>query len=382
MTATATASERLADKRLRAQRAARGRLALLALGGASMIVGLDAALVRLEVWAPVSSQRAGDVHGLLMALGFLGTLIALERAQALGSRWAYLAPGLLGAGALALLTPAPLLLGELLLAEGCALFVAVYVALWRRTPRPLVAVQVMSAVLALTGAIMTILAGIPAAVPALIGFIVLTIASERAELAHLAMGPKADQAMVGLTVVLTAAILAATTLNAPAQFRAGERLLGLVLIATAATLLWRDIARRQLRMKGQNRYLGAALSAGYVQLAIAGAVLTASGLLGSSGSYDVVVHGVFLGFAVSMLMAHAPIILPAVLGRPLPYHPALWVPLVLLHGGLAVRFAGAALGDWRVGGVVTVVALLAFAGTAVALVTRRDTRQLNTEVHR
>ena len=364
MPTTATASDRQADRRVGTKRAARGRLALLALGGASMIAGLDAGLVRLEVWAPVPSQRAGDVHGLLMVLGFLGTLIALERAQALGSRWAYLAPALLGVGALALLTPAPLLLGQLLLAEGCALFVSVYVALWRRSPRPLVAVQVMSAVLALAGAVMAIMVGIPGAIGALIGSIVLTIAAERAELAHLSLGPRADQAMVLLTVVLTGAVVAAMTVGTP-----GERLLGVVLVATAAALLWRDVARRQLRMKGQNRYLGAALSAGYVQLGGAGAVLTASGLLGSPGGYDVVVHGVFLGFAASMVMAHAPIILPAVLGRPLPYRPALWVPLALLHGGLVVRFVGAALGNWQAGGVVTVVALLAFVATAIVLVT-------------
>ena len=39
-------------------------------------------------------------------------------------------------------------------------------------------------------------------------------------------------------------------------------------------------------------------------------------------AYDAVVHAVFLGFTLSMIMAHAPVILPAVLRRPLPYRPA------------------------------------------------------------
>ena len=34
-----------------------------------------------------------------------------------------------------------------------------------------------------------------------------------------------------------------------------------------------------------------------------------------------------------------------------------------------VRFVGAALGNWQAGGVVTVVALLAFVATAIVLVT-------------
>ena len=38
-----------------------------------------------------------------------------------------------------------------------------------------------------------------------------------------------------------------------------------------------------------------------------------------------------------MIMAHAPVILPAVLRRPLPYHPAMIAPAALLHGSLALR---------------------------------------------
>jgi hypothetical protein len=74
-----------------------------------------------------------------------------------------------------------------------------------------------------------------------------------------------------------------------------------------------------------------------------------------------------------MVMAHAPVILPAVLGRPLPYRPVLWVPLVLLHAGLLVRFVGALSGltaVWQAGGVATVVAMIAFLLTAVTLVVR------------
>ncbi len=347
----------------------RTRLLLVALGGASLLSGLNAALVRLEVWAPVASERAGDVHGLVMVLGFLGTLISLERAQALGRSWGYLAPALYGAGALSLLTPAPMLLGELLLIEAGVLFVAVYLALWRRAPRPLVAIQVLSAVLALGGAVVAALIDTTVAVPWLAGFIVLTIAAERAELAQLTMGPRADAALLGVAAALTLAILAALTMPA-----LGTRLVGVVLLATAVWLLAHDVVRRQLRLSGQRRYLAAALLAGYLNLALAGAVLVWSGLTSDRAGYDVVVHGVFLGFALSMVMAHAPVILPAVLGRNLPYRAVLWLPLGLLHGGLVLRFTGALAGwdvVWRVGGVVTVLALLSFLVTAVTLVVRR-----------
>jgi hypothetical protein len=349
--------------------AARGRLLLMILGGACLVSGLNAGLIRLEVWAPVASDRAGDVHGLVMVLGFLGTLISLERAQSLGRSWGHLAPALYGAGALALLSPAPVLLGQLLQIEAGVLFVAVYLALWRRAPRPLVAVQVLSAVLALGGAVVATLVDVAVALPWLAGFVVLTIAAERAELAQLSMGPTADAQLLGLAAALTLAILAALTLPV-----LGARAVGVALLVVAAWLLARDVVRRQLRLSGQRRYLAAALLAGYLNLALAGAVLSWSGLSTDRGSYDVVVHGVFLGFALSMVMAHAPVILPAVLGRDLPYRPVLWLPLGLLHAGLALRFAGALGGwdaGWRAGGVVTVLALLVFVVTAVTLVVRR-----------
>ena len=54
-----------------------------------------------------------------------------------------------------------------------------------------------------------------------------------------------------------------------------------------------------------------------------------------------------------MVLAHAPVILPAVLRRPLPYRTAMWIPLALLHIGLLTRIgAGNGLGQhtaWQLG---------------------------------
>jgi hypothetical protein len=71
-----------------------------------------------------------------------------------------------------------------------------------------------------------------------------------------------------------------------------------------------------------------------------------------------------LGFAISMVMAHAPVILPAVLRRPLPYRSFMWIPLVLMHVGLVIRIGAGDLGQlygvWQAGSVINVVALLLF----------------------
>jgi hypothetical protein len=82
------------------------------------------------------------------------------------------------------------------------------------------------------------------------------------------------------------------------------------------------------------------------------------------------VHAIFLGFVFSMVMAHAPVIVPAVLAVALPYRRVLYVPLGLLHAGLVVRLAGDATGDltaWRWGGVMDELAIALFVVTAVAV---------------
>jgi hypothetical protein len=60
----------------------------------------------------LTSAPLAALHGALMVSGFFGTVIALERAVALGHRWAYL--GLLsgGLGGFALIAGAPPIAGQ------------------------------------------------------------------------------------------------------------------------------------------------------------------------------------------------------------------------------------------------------------------------------
>lgn len=110
----------------------------------------------------------------------------------------------------------------------------------------------------------------------------------------------------------------------------------------------------------------------YGWAAVAAGVWLISGTAEGGGVHDAVVHAVFLGFTLSMLMAHAPVILPTMTGSDLPYHPSLYFPIVLLHASLLIRIW---LGDgfdvphaWRLGAVLNIVALLSFVGVAVGRV--------------
>lgn len=375
--------------------ARRGPTPLLLLpGGLALLVGMDAGLTLAGVPAPLASARLADLHGPLMVLGFLGTVIGLERATALRAGWGFLAPALTGAGALALtLLPEPLL-GRLLLTQGLLTLVLVYAALWRRNRDLTVAVEALGAVLASGAALLLTRVEVAVVVPMLIGFVVLTIAAERVELARLAMPVGADRWLAllagGVTLaVLGTLVLAGSGLGAEVTWR----LLGLVLLVLTGWLVRHDVARRTVRGSGLPRFAAVALLLGYGWLMVAGLGLLLGGRPAGEG-YDVVVHATFLGFAISMVLAHAPVILPAVLKVRLPYHRAMWVPLLLLHVTLAARVASLglvaiglrALPVWQLALVGNVAALLLFLLTLLTVAMtgpRAERRRIpaRTEIH-
>src|SRR5690606_39847014 len=84
--------------------------------------------------------------------------------------------------------------------------------------------------------------------------------------------------------------------------------------------------RRTIRGAGLPRYAAACLLAGYAWLGVAGALWAATGLSSGRYLYDAALHALFLGFVISMVFGHAPVILPAVLRVRLPYRPILYAP--------------------------------------------------------
>jgi len=216
-----------------------GRIALLLPGGVALLLGLDAGLLLLGLPAPLRWSRLPDVHGVVMVLGFVGTVVALERAVALRRTWGYLAPAGFGVGALLLVSAAPAPVGGGVLVLGAAALVAVYVPLWRRQPAGAVVVQAGGGVLALGAALLS-LGGVPMPVllPWLAGFLILTISGERLELARVALlAPHAEMLAVGASALIAAGVLA--TVLWPV---AGYPLLGVGVLALTAWLT-RWIAR-------------------------------------------------------------------------------------------------------------------------------------------
>lgn len=334
------------------------------IGIAIILTGaLWAALVRLGWGLPSIAGATAVQHGALMVSGFLGTLISLERAVALKRKWTFIAPVSSAIGALLILIGLPPLLGRSLIVVGSMGMVAIFAFIYRRHPSRDTAVMAIGSILWLGGNVLW-WANLPIAqaVPWWAGFLVLTIAGERLELARVLRLTPLTRRLFAASIIVFLAGLALSLLF----FDAGVRLAGAGLFLLAAWLIRYDIARHTIRKSGLTRFIAACLLPGYVWMAGAGIawIVYAPYYLGGL-YYDAMLHMVFLGFVFSMIFGHAPIILPSVLGVPVVYRPAFYAHLILLHASLLVRVTGdlllnPLLRQW--GGLLNVCAVLLFVG--------------------
>lgn len=348
----------------------RMRLLLGALGGIALLVGLWTALILLKLDVPSPRPHFEEIHGPLMVLGFFGTLIALERAVALGHRIGYLAPTFAGLGALALAAGLPLVIGQSLLGLAGVGLVALYVGAARRQASLHLGVMAIGAI-AWVASVTAWLMGqdVMLLVPLLAGFLILTIAGERLELARvIRVTGKARIEFViavGVFVFGVALSLAASAI--------GVRIAGVGLIALAVWLARHDVARRTVRQSGLTRYMAVCLLTGYAWLAVGGVLWLMFGTLTDGPAFDAMLHALFLGFVMGMVFAHAPVIVPAVFHAEVPYRKRFYLHFWLLHISLLLRLIGGDLIDsriwWQVGGILNEVALLGFlASTGMAVI--------------
>ncbi len=365
----------------RARRVPRPRLALGALGGIALLAGLWAALLMLGLHVPTPRPDFAEVHGPLMVLGFLGTLIALERAVAIDAPVGYLAPTLAGLGALALIVGLPLAVGQGLLVTGGVALLGLYAAAARRQASFHLGVMATGAA-CWVGAAALWAAGrdIALVVPWLAGFLVLTVAGERLELSRVVRLSGAARTAFGAAGALFAVGLVVSL----GQVQLGVRLAGAGLLALAVWLAVYDVARRTVRRPGLTRFIALCLLAGYAWLAAAGVLWVRFGTLSDGPAFDSMLHALFLGFVIGLVFAHAPVIVPAVFRAAVPYQRRFYVHVGLLHASLLLRLLGGdLLGNrvaWQTGGVLNEIALLLFVTvTCAAVVSGRRHRTLPQE---
>jgi hypothetical protein len=337
----------------------------------SLVAGIAGGLLRAGVSMPepVSGRWLGPAvaaHAFLMICAFMGTVVGIERAVAVKHPLAFVGPFASGVAGLAMLLGGALEARWLVVAASMAFMGVNGVMVLRQRAAHTVLLWV-AAIARAIGSLMYAVDSPPGAVvPWWFSFLVLTIAAERLEMTRLMR--RREGASQALYAIFCGMLLGAgwSAVSAPR----GGALYGLSLSCLALWLLYFDIARRTVRTHGLSRYMAVCLLLGYVWLFIAGAAWLATAL--GLPFRDTALHGLALGFVFSMMLGHAPVILPAIARVKILFGWGYYVPLALLHGSLVVRLAWghfdvAALACGAAGNALTVFLFAAtLAGSALA----------------
>ena len=341
-------------------------LPFLSLAILGLLAALWAGLMRLGWQLPALTPSLALAHGPLMISGFLGTLIMLERAVAMQKKWMYLPSLLSGLGWLVtVLMPSPPL-GPILLTLASLGGVAILAVMIRREFALHTVTMLLGMLAWFIGNLLWLFGWqIFQVVFFWQAFLILTIAGERLELSRV-LRPSRNQQIIfgGITVIFMTSIIVSTF-----NLQVGTRLNGAALLLLALWSIRSDIAWRNLKHQlPLTRYIARCLALGFVWLGIGGGLSLIFGAQVAGPRYDAILHVVFVGFVISMIFGHAPIIFPAILGVPINFQPLFYIHLVLLHTSLILRVIADytnlhTLRMW--GGLLNEVAILFFVGMTV-----------------
>jgi len=333
------------------------RVPLLAFAAFALVAGLYGGLSRLGL--PLGAPDLINLHGPLLISGLFGTLIGLERAVAIGARWAYAAPAFAGLGTLLLLLGAPTPFGAASYATSALILSAAGLAITLRQPAVFTGTLLFSSLAWFVGNVLWSFGhSLPEVAGWWLAFLVLTIAAERLSLSRLLTPMRGS-----LPIFLFALGLVLVGAQNGIRTDSGAILFGSALLVTTGWLLRNDIARFAIRQPGKVRYTAACMLAAYGWLAVAGLSLMALNAETGLG-YELAMHAALIGFVISVLFGHALVVLPAIIGMPANYRSWLYLPLILLNISVALRLGGG-LWEWEFGrlasGPATAAAISCFA---------------------
>jgi len=309
-------------------------------------------------------------HELLMTVAVLGSLIALERS---GPNSPLLVGPLLiaASGLISLVPPASPSAGALA-AAGSAVAAASSLRDYGRygsvalglIAGGFVALVLSSVLLALGLPVLQVL-------PLLMCFPLLVIAGERAELTASFQrlrpgGPRTAGWRPAVILLLLAVLTSSLSILRHEVLPA----FGAVLTAVGIWLMRGDPAvRAGIGAGGLHRYVAVNTLLGYAWLAASGVFHMAAAALDLP--VQIRVHSFYLGFVFHAIVAHAPLILPALAGIRRPVFTGwLYASTLLLTPSLALRFAGILMGllaAYKLGVALNAVSIAAL---AIALVSK------------
>ncbi|QGZ57139.1 hypothetical protein [Paraburkholderia acidiphila] len=333
-----------------------------------LVCAVLAGLARLGVRLPLHAMSSVAWHGVLMLPVFFGALVSLERAVALQRTIYLLAPACAIAAGIVLIAGAAPVVAQSLLMVGASVSLIASLQVLRRQAALHLAVLALAVFCWWLGNLVWLITDdVSACVLCWLSFLILTIAGERLELTRMLRLPRSARYSFFAPVTLMIASLP-WALWQPDE---GTRLFAAGLVLLAVWLARHDIARRTVRQRALTRFIAVCLLGGYGWLALGGVLGALGALMPGHPWYDAALHALTLGFVFSMVFGHAPVVVPALTRLPVKYHPMFYLPLFVLHTGLAMRVAGG-LAEifWlqRAGGIAGAVALAFFALTLITAV--------------
>jgi hypothetical protein len=333
----------------------------------NLIVGIWAGLIRMG-W-DIPGTPVAVHHGAIMVGGFLSTLIALEKAIPLKQKLALVVP-VICALSLVIVLPGFYHVGLFFLIAGSIGLFIIHAFYLYLHPRDLsIALMMVGAGCLIVGNAMLLKTQFyPASFPWWMGFLLFTITAERIELSKFLPVPiiKRYFLLVLLGLFLLGLLI---------PFHGwGKYFSSIALLGIAVWMLRYDIIRIGLRKSGLTRFSSVALLIANGWLIIMGIILVT--LPDTAYSYDMLIHGFFIGYTFAMIFAHGPIILPGVLGiTDKPFHPILYLWLLLVQGSLMLRLIADSLiqSEWRQwSGVFSGFGILLYFITLIVLVMRNQ----------
>jgi hypothetical protein len=204
-----------------------------------------------------------------------------------------------------------------------------------------------------------------------IAFLFLTITGERLEFSrYLNVSGLKQTILVALLLLFIAGIML--------PFHSvGGYVLAVSMIGCSVWLLRYDMAKHSLKRSGQTFYNGVLLITAYIWLGITGLFMAYGSYFGLL--YDAALHTFFLGFVFSMIFAHAPMILPAVLRLKVnPFGSSLYIWFILLQVTLLLRISGVFMGTApykQLAGLLNGIAIIGFF-VNMAILTKLAERKL------
>lgn len=334
--------------------------------GINMILGIWAGLIRIGWNLPATSIAVH--HGALMVGGFLTTLVALEKVIPLKKKIAFAVP-IISAFSLLMVIPGYFQVGIYFLLAGSIGLLIIHAWYLNLYPRELTMFLMLAgAILLIIGNAMLIDSKFyPATFPWWMGFLLFTITAERLELSRFLPVSKT-------TKYWLLSFLAFYVIGILLPFHGyGKYLSGFAFILIASWMLRNDVMRIGIKKSGLTKFSAMALLFANLWLLIAGLLMVVPG--NNIYSYDMLVHAFFIGYAISMILAHGPIILPGVLGLNVkPFHTILYVWLFFLQASLLLRVVADAwlLLEWRaISGILSTAGILLYFLSLVVLVLRQ-----------